>query len=636
MVDAISRSSDFALPNCNTPLVEYEVFLQDLAFSARQSVCPDDQLTLFYRSPQMPTKIEREASTGQIRRPPPRTKEEHGIIACHPATQQHQQQLLASSKRVGTSLNHFVIAEELHDDTAIPEREAASYARGAFTNSYRAIRPRTRSQPYCPLDRLSIHVWNPFMPLPAGNPRFEGRINQLLYMYLDGSLLSDMKHQRAAHIQRSVIHTRQQSSFVHIMKSSAAFHALIAYLETSPDKRMSHQDEALVRWHIGQALAITNLQLANLQILDSDGVLVTVLLLMLLAQRMNDVGTFHAHARGLSLLMKQRRADRLVKPTSYDHAPDPQSSQSEWHNVPSPNAYIGAFPEPRIPCATMAYKQVAFSEMVNKGLVSSEFARAQHYNIVINRIAAFARSDWILALVASQHIWTDGGEPKWPPLEMACQGTLRLCMHINVWPVACKPCTIALNRAAAMRHYLRQINLDMLFFQCPNLLVWIALVCGPHAVGYARRWWSYVLQKAQSLSNLNTFKDALALFEKQYAWSSAGTLAAEVFWVATVFSTAFQDALEPKRPMKYWSLAKGLIDDASVSPITYASSVWIKKVNILEVKDAEDSLMATVAENAVCSLLSDGSESWAVWTPPSPPCVLNRHCPAHGVQFDRK
>lgn len=59
----------------------------------------------------------------------------------------------------------------------------------------------------------------------------------------------------------------------------------VAYVETTPDPLVLEQNHESARWHISQALTITNAQLANPQLLDSDSIIVTVLLLMLIAVR---------------------------------------------------------------------------------------------------------------------------------------------------------------------------------------------------------------------------------------------------------------------------------------------------------------------------------------------------------------
>ena len=350
---------------------------------------------------------------------------------------------------------------------------------------------------------------------------------------------------------------------------------------------------------------------------------------------MNDLDTFHAHAQGLVILTNRRRMDRMrLHDSTSSPLPSPDSSKSnrpDWSFEAPPQMFdvntAHTIPE----MIDFSTKRSAFSDLVVKGLVSKEFARTHHYAIIINQLGAHARFDWTLALAIAQHLWTDGGEPRWTTLEMACQTTLRLCMHMNVWPVTDKPCLVTLRRTAVVRMLLRKLNLDLLFFQCPGVLVWICVVLGPLAIGHARTWFAWVLEKARGLSGIQTFTDAISIFEEQYAWSPPMKLASEVFWSAVLFPQAFKGDVPERHHYAHWNLAVKLRSEARIPRLRFTGGPWLKKASEQALREAEDSLLKTLAANSVWQKDADGQDIVSVLMPPWPPCVLNKECPAHGI-----
>ena len=58
-------------------------------------------------------------------------------------------------------------------------------------------------------------------------------------------------------------------------------------METSPNLPLRYHDERFVRLHISQALSLTNAQLTNPKLPDSDSMIMTVTLLLLIAVRLD-------------------------------------------------------------------------------------------------------------------------------------------------------------------------------------------------------------------------------------------------------------------------------------------------------------------------------------------------------------
>lgn len=56
-------------------------------------------------------------------------------------------------------------------------------------------------------------------------------------------------------------------------------------METTPGIPIQSENDFFVRWHLNMALSLVNAELADPDKLDSDGVILTIVLLMMIAVR---------------------------------------------------------------------------------------------------------------------------------------------------------------------------------------------------------------------------------------------------------------------------------------------------------------------------------------------------------------
>ena len=188
-IDLAMRASDAIIPNYNNPLVEYEIFLQTLA------------VTLFGVR-DIPSPSQNPA------------KRNHEMFASD------QQELSTAN-----AIESVRTALELEQERPAKRRAKDNGQEQPSSPNLQSIQPRP--QPPSPAPVLfSPGTLNPFHSLPAHRSPFNIHVNELLQLYANGALLSDMQSPSAQLIRDLVVGIRRQHSFATAMRSEATLSAL--------------------------------------------------------------------------------------------------------------------------------------------------------------------------------------------------------------------------------------------------------------------------------------------------------------------------------------------------------------------------------------------------------------------------
>lgn len=255
IVDPALRAHDYSIPNLNSSFVEYEVFLKRLLERGGTS-------NLSSTSTQHP---------GHESTSPPSAGGQHG----------HSR---ASSMGPSMGLHHPQQQQQQQYRSTLPARRTAST--GPPVPGPASLRARQENDAAAAAWDASIET----MLNAAAIGNWEGsavagddHVSELLRLYLNGDLLENMTSMGSRDLFDSMMSLRRDHIFPMITASKAAYGALIAYMETTPGMPTQSENEYFVPWHLNLAFSLVNAELADPEKMDSDSVILTVVLLMMIS-----------------------------------------------------------------------------------------------------------------------------------------------------------------------------------------------------------------------------------------------------------------------------------------------------------------------------------------------------------------
>ena len=242
---------------------------------------------------------------------------------------------------------------------------------------------------------------------------------------------------------------------------------------------------------------------------------------------MNDLATFRIHARGLSLILKQRREDRRRKSrhvSDFGHCFDASTAalatrtklgkRTDPYNPMSP--LLKAEQTPNMP--------VDFYTLYRHGLISPYVGYFHAFTVTLVALGLEAGEDHIAATSTVHHIFMEGVQPlpAMNSLENACLLTMRLILHCFVRPLREPDDKLTLFCIFGIGHALLNYGVEALLVRVPQAVVWMTMAAASQAKGFMgssiKVSFDTALRNALLLSHLSDFDQTLRYLDEHFLW----------------------------------------------------------------------------------------------------------------------
>lgn len=382
-------------------------------------------------------------------------------------------------------------------------------------------------------DTSSAGRTDPFdvLPIPGSRSVFD-----LLYAFLSASTvsLSVVPDKAASYAKFTLV--RKNAWHPLALQSRAAYSALVAYAQVTKGL-ITDCWEINLRQYMMMALTACNEELAKIKTgRDSDALCYAVVLLMVIAQRTNDPDSFHAHARGLSALIYRRARARMESEDSPRSRQRQINSETQavaimpkrWESLTLPPEKLS----PTIP-------QVAgFHKMMRLGHMSTGTAAFLAQAVAIIELSNQARGDWLIVNSMYQHSYFDDSVARrmWPhsPAEIYLVLCTRLVQHHAIFTNRQHPCRLSTTAITSLHRQMQAKNIDVLLDQCPEAMLWVALIGGSGIDNDLQHWFAWLMRESCArLPEIQTFEDARILLYEEFLWAPGADFSAAAFWDMT-------------------------------------------------------------------------------------------------------
>ena len=178
------------------------------------------------------------------------------------------------------------------------------------------------------------------------------------------------------------------------------------------------------------------------------------------------------------------------------------------------------------------FKGLGFYGLIDMNILSQSMSDFVGQVLEWNKIGELARADRLSAAGAASHAWIDGSsrlEAK-TQFDTACMYAMRLCLYLSAWLDWNHSCSAVRSMLSAVHDGLQNSDIQMFLLQCPDALLWMAMLAGPYAEGDQRPFFEGLMMKARDASGMHEFDHALALVSEKYLWTPTMTPAAETFF----------------------------------------------------------------------------------------------------------
>lgn len=319
---------------------------------------------------------------------------------------------------------------------------------------------------------------DPFDAMPDKVDPYAARMLQL---YIDKSLMTTPFSRSVPAAGKIWLEQRKQEWLPLAMTSPAAFNAVILYMETCPGMPRSPAIDMSTRRRLAMTYKTLNDDLKDSANVASDSTALAIVLLMGVAEHMDDFDAFCSHAFGLETLVARRK------------------------NIPA-----ALLPRAR---PTPEHSQATIEAIAARNVLRPEFlAHLRYWQAAAMAFRVLARDDWMINL-QSQHMMTTGFPfgGRLEPFEEALAETLKL-NAVRHFPNKSPSITTGFKLACAIGHIrscIEAMDLDHCLRVCPDIMIWVAVVVGPVAsVPEDYEVFSALLRRAVSAVGNITYEQA--------------------------------------------------------------------------------------------------------------------------------
>lgn len=270
-----------------------------------------------------------------------------------------------------------------------------------------------------------------------------------------------------------------------------------------------------------------------------------------LQQRTNDKVATAAHAKGLKDILQKRLeargrnqrlenaiAEKGMKLTPPDNGTDPaarclycRESMSKETDSRESSPELTDPSSPPKPSNNVGH---GFEELIDNGILSITMEPFIETSLKWNEIAQQAKNDRLSAACGASHAWTDGNmkDEAITPFDMAVMFAIRIALYLSAWLDWNHSCAAVKGMVAAVNMSLKGVaDMDTITSQCPDVILWAALLAGPYTENEQMRQHMLTLAgRSAEAFGMYTFDDVLAHISNKYLWTSTMTPAARVFY----------------------------------------------------------------------------------------------------------
>lgn len=266
---------------------------------------------------------------------------------------------------------------------------------------------------------------------------------------------------------------------------------------------------------------------------------------------MNDTQAIRAHARGLTHLAHQRgrRLNYIVESflnnyASWDNLQTAFDSTSPRH-IPISDSHCIS-PDILNTPAEDGAPISAFIEMLRMGLLDISTAMFYRHAVLLATLGACpdAGSDWVTinGIVSHMFLWEYLPRHDFSSFDTVCIFTMRLCLDA-IFPTHNLSDSTTQSIIVSILRGLVKSDLDPIWINCPQALLWIALTIGPLAQGRAREWFRGLLKQVHQATSIWTAEEAVAVLTGRFVIAPSLISGAELFWMEMMFDD--RDDREP-------------------------------------------------------------------------------------------
>lgn len=175
---------------------------------------------------------------------------------------------------------------------------------------------------------------------------------------------------------------------------------------------------------------------------------------------------------------------------------------------------------------------LGFYGLIEMNVLSVSMTDFVSQSLEWNKIGEMARADRLSAAAGASHAWIDGSSSfvAKTPFDNACMFAMRLCLYLSAWLDWNHSCSAVRMMLGVVHDGLQKSDIQMYLLQCPDTLLWMAMLAGPYTEGDQRAFFESLMMKARDASGMHEFESALALVSEKYLWTPTMTPAAESFF----------------------------------------------------------------------------------------------------------
>lgn len=160
-----------------------------------------------------------------------------------------------------------------------------------------------------------------------------------------------------------------------------------------------------------------------------------------------------------------------------------------------------------------------FYKLIESGVVASsltDFLRTTHAWI---ELADLIAQDCFAAAAVLSHYLIEEGRFK-SILEWSCAYGIQLSLTLKLLAGPIHSYTGISSILSTMNKCFHILDIDTLLVDCPDVILWLVLILGPHASESESPRMLSVLERAKSATNLFDFENAVAHIRSSFIWAS--------------------------------------------------------------------------------------------------------------------
>ena len=247
---------------------------------------------------------------------------------------------------------------------------------------------------------------------------------------------------------------------------------------------------------------------------------------------------------------------------------------------------------PSFPLADQArrpddHRGSGFAHLVRRGLISAPLAKSTYYVLYQSGLLEQVRRNKLSALETTELIrfmWFNG----WSlyNLRKNCTTIFENCCRFTIlmyhWiDLSLAHCTMAYRMGIFIYEQLSVIDVDALLLICPDALLWMALVSGPHTKGTTRVWFKRLLAAARIVLSLQTFYAAVHDHAIKFLWVSTMNPSGLDLWVESANLQVPKMRPYQKRSTDFESDLRNIHHDAAMIGLTPNRTDFASALNLL-------------------------------------------------------